>query len=158
MLSRAYERFTGNQIAKLAERRPHDINTCSRISLVSSALASIFLGKFAGIDHSDGSGMNLMDIRTREWWDRGLSLTAPGLRAKLGDLVAPHAVLGTISPYFCARFGFSSACKVVAWSGDNPNSFASLGIGRGDIAISLGTSDTVRLCSIKTHIVCTIAG
>ncbi|CAG8783866.1 42821_t:CDS:2, partial [Gigaspora margarita] len=45
-----------------------------RISLVSSFLASIFLGDFASIDITDGSGMNLLDINTKNWDDRLLDI------------------------------------------------------------------------------------
>lgn len=64
---RAYERFTGNQIARLLERSPKAMNNCARISLVSSALASALLGKFAEIDFSDASGMNLLSIEAKRW-------------------------------------------------------------------------------------------
>lgn len=40
-----------------------------RISLVSNFLASLFLGDYAPIDWSDGSGMNLLNIRTKDWND-----------------------------------------------------------------------------------------
>lgn len=75
------QRFTGNQIAKVRQSRPEDyqdsevgaslhfLSCClwhhhclltfhqpfQRISLVSSFAASLFLGDYAAIDHSDGS-------------------------------------------------------------------------------------------------------
>ena len=43
------------------------------------------------------------------------------------------------------RYGFSKNCKVVAFTGDNPGSLAGMRLGKGDVAISLGTSDTLML-------------
>lgn len=37
--------------------------------MISSFLASLFLGDFAPIDWSDGSGMNLLNIHTKDWDD-----------------------------------------------------------------------------------------
>lgn len=48
-----------------------------------------------------------------------------------------------MAPYFVARHGFRDGCLVVAWSGDNPCSLAGLGLTLGDVAVSLGTSDTI---------------
>ncbi|KFM74580.1 Xylulose kinase, partial [Stegodyphus mimosarum] len=67
--SRAFERFTGNQIAKLFLMRPDAYDNTERISLVSSFGATLFLGRYAAIDISDGSGMNLLDIRSKDWSD-----------------------------------------------------------------------------------------
>jgi len=65
--SRAYERFTGPQIKKIFDSQPEVYGSTERISLVSSFMASLFVGAYAAIDHSDGSGMNLMDIKEKTW-------------------------------------------------------------------------------------------
>jgi xylulokinase len=142
--SRAYERFTGNQIAKLCRRNPAAYGATERIALVSSFVASLLRGGYVPIDASDGSGMNLMDLRTKRWSPSALSCTAPGLARRLGAVVPSHRVVGGVSPGLQARFGFGPQCLVVAFSGDNPNSLAGLRLRHpGDVAISLGTSDTV---------------
>jgi len=53
--------------------------------------------------------------------------------------------LGPISNYYVERFGFNPECRVVSFTGDNPASLAGLCLGDNDIAISLGTSDTLFL-------------
>jgi xylulokinase len=142
--SRAYERFTGNQIAKIYQQRPEQYKATERICLVSSFMASLLKGGYAPIDFSDGSGMNLMDIRTRDWAPAALACTAPDLARKLGAIVPSHADIGVVHPYFVSRYGFSPRVRLIAWSGDNPNSLAGLRLQKpGDIAVSLGTSYTV---------------
>ncbi|KAL2085245.1 hypothetical protein ACEWY4_018565 [Coilia grayii] len=158
--SRAYERFTGNQIAKIHHLKPDVYNETERISLVSSFAASLFLGDYAPVDYSDGSGMNLMDIFSKQWSPPCLQATAPGLETKLGAPVPSTAVLGDVSSYFVTRYGFPTDCKVVAFTGDNPGSLAGMRLQEGDIAVSLGTSDTVFLWikepkpTIEGHIFC----
>eukprot|EP01083_Nonionella_stella_P043642 117745_1 len=141
--SKAYERFTGNQIAKLYQENAKVYDDCDRISLISSAMASIFIGRYAPIDLSDGSGMNLLDINSRTWSKKLLDATAPGLEEKLGDPVESSTILGDVHSYFSSTFGLSPDCKVIAWSGDNPCSLVGVGVAaEGDICVSLGTSDT----------------
>ncbi|XP_042566234.1 xylulose kinase isoform X2 [Clupea harengus] len=158
--SRAYERFTGNQIAKIHQSKPDVYTETERISLVSSFGASIFLGDYAAVDFSDGSGMNLMDIFSKQWSPPCLQATAPGLEAKLGAPVPSTAVLGDVSSYFVKRYGFPKDCKVVAFTGDNPGSLAGMRLQEGDLAVSLGTSDTVFLWikepkpTVEGHIFC----
>ena len=142
--SKAYERFTGNQIAKMYAQQPNVYAATERICLVSSFMASLLKGEYAPIDVSDGSGMNLMDIRTCSWSPEALACTAPDLKPRLGEIVASHTDIGVIHPYFASRYGFSPRTRLIAWSGDNPNSLAGLRLQRpGDIAISMGTSYTV---------------
>ncbi|KAI8615959.1 hypothetical protein BC830DRAFT_1120103 [Chytriomyces sp. MP71] len=147
--SRAYERFTGNQIAKLIDMTPDFPIKVGRISLVSSLLSCLFIGDYAGIDDSDATGMNLLNIHSREWVLQCLSSVAgenlhhDALREMLGTPVVPYLPLGPIAPYFVKRYGFNPACRVVPFTGDNPSTLAGLGISSpGDLAVSLGTSDT----------------
>jgi len=142
--SRAYERFTGNQIAKIYQKSPAAYKDTERIALVSSFIPSLLTGSYVPIDVSDGSGMNLMDIRSKKWSQKALDCTAPGLKSKLGDVALSHKVAGRIHPYFSSRYGLKSDCLVIVFSGDNPNSLAGLRLQKpGDLAVSLGTSDTV---------------
>jgi len=142
--SRAYERFTGNQIQKVYATQPDVYESTERISLVSSMLATMLCGDYAPIDVSDGSGMNLLDIKTRDWSNELLEATAPHLLAKLGPVASSEAIAGSIDSYFVQKYGFSEQCQVITCSGDNPCSLAGLKVSTpGDICISLGTSDTL---------------
>ena len=64
------------------------------------------------------------------------------LREKLGQPVATPSVVSLISEYMVERYGFSPECKVVAFTGDNPAALAGQQVGQGDLALSLGPSDT----------------
>lgn len=65
--SRAFERFTGSQISKMFKERHEAYTNTERISLVSSFACSLFLGDIAPIEVSDAGGMNLLDIKTKDW-------------------------------------------------------------------------------------------
>lgn len=142
--SRAHERFTGSQIRRIYETQPEVYKQTERISLVSSFMATLLIGCYASIDETDGAGMNLLDIKRRAWSKKALDATAPDLEDKLGKPAPAYAVAGFIARYFVERYHFSNNCLVIQWSGDNPNSLAGLTLNTpGDLAISLGTSDTV---------------
>lgn len=140
-----YERFSGAQISKIAETKPGAYENTERISLVSNFACSLFLGDYAPIDWSDGSGMNLFNIQTKQWCSQLLEACAPDLEQKLGPPVPTDSDLGCINEYYVERFGFNPECRVVAFTGDNPSSMAGMLLQEGDIAISLGTSDTLFL-------------
>lgn len=153
--SRAYERFTGPQIAKIFNKRREVYNVTGRITLISNFLASLFIGSYAPFDASDASGMNMMDLRTKRWSDPCLKAIVGGdqaevigLRTRLGcsngndNIIDTNKSIGTLSAYFVDRYGFSANCLVGSFTGDNPGSFAGLSLARDEIFVSLGTSDT----------------
>jgi xylulokinase len=141
--SRAFERFTAAQIRKFFKQDPTAYAATDRIHLVSSFLASLLVNHHASLDPGDGSGTNLMDLRTSEWWPIAVDATAPDLLARLPAVTPASSVVGTVSRYWQSRYGLPPA-KVIAWTGDNPSSLVGIGLVReGLMAISLGTSDTI---------------
>jgi xylulokinase len=141
--SDTFERFTGPQIRKFYKTEPKAYEKTTSIALVSSFMASLLAGKNAPIDFGDGAGMNLMDIRRKNWNHDALKATAPSLINKLPPLAASGQVIGPVSSYFVQKFGLNPEALATVWTGDNPASVIGLGLIKpGQVAISLGTSDT----------------
>jgi xylulokinase len=141
--SRAFERFTGPQIRKLVKQERQQYLSTGRVHLVSSFMASLLAGRHAPLDPGDASGMNLMELKTSEWWPAALEATAPDLASRLPAIAPSWTVLGSLAPFWQSRVNLRDA-RVVAWSGDNPCSLIGTGLVReGRVAISLGTSDVI---------------
>lgn len=139
----AIERFTGSQIRKFSQIDAAGYAATERVHLVSSFICSVLAGTHAPIDFGDGAGMNLMNLADCAWDQAMLDATAPGLREKLPALAAAGSVVGSIANYFVERYGFSPACQVGVFTGDNPASLVGMGAtAPGQVVISLGTSDT----------------
>ncbi|KAG0207745.1 hypothetical protein BGX28_001078 [Mortierella sp. GBA30] len=161
--SRAYERYTGSQILKIIQKKPEVYAATERISLVSSFLASLLMAKYASIDAADGSGMNLLDIKSRTWDSELTAFVSQGgsnpgcsqdlstntintLVEKLGEIDASgRKVQGILSNWFVERYGFHSDVNVVSFTGDNPATAMAMQAEPGDAIVSLGTSDTLLL-------------
>ena len=146
--SKAHHRFTGPQILRMQRKHPEEYMKTQRITLVSSWLATIFLGRFAPFDISDVCGMNLWDIKNGRWHPKLLKIAAgdfgvEALKAKLGDVPEDGGVhLGPISQYYVRRYGFSPDCTIIASTGDNPSTILALPLRQNDAIVSLGTSTT----------------
>ncbi|OSS46141.1 hypothetical protein B5807_08279 [Epicoccum nigrum] len=154
--SKAHHRFSGPQILRFHTKYPEAYAATSRISLVSSFLASIFLGKIAPMDISDVTGANLWDIQNGRWHEDLVALAggangAADLLNKLGPVPEDGgASFGTISSYFSQRYGFPSSAQIVAFTGDNPSTILALPLRSSDAIVSLGTSTTF-LMSTNTY-------
>jgi xylulokinase len=127
--SRAYERFTGSQIAKVSKSvcavvpqsqrrdylkvhrsKPEAWSNTTHISLISSFLASLFTGRIAPIEVADASGMNLMSIKDLHWDDEILKICGgKELESKLGSQPVPGGTsLGKLSRWWVEKHGFNS--------------------------------------------------
>lgn len=142
------QRFTGPQILRFQRKYPDVYKKTARISLVSSFLASLLLGRIAPLDISDACGMNLWNIQKAAYDDRLLKLCSgpfgvEDLKRKLGDVPEDGGIrLGKIDRYFVERYGFALDCTVVPSTGDNPATILALPLRPSDAMVSLGTSTT----------------
>ncbi|OQE39837.1 hypothetical protein PENCOP_c006G08926 [Penicillium coprophilum] len=146
--SKAHHRFTGPQILRFTRKYPEIYKKTSRISLVSSFLASLFLGHVAPFDISDVCGMNLWNIKKGAYDERLVQLCSgvfgvEDLKQKLGEVPEDGGLhLGPVHAYFVERFGFSPDCTVIPATGDNPATILALPLLPSDAMVSLGTSTT----------------
>lgn len=141
---------------RLKKALPEMYAKTSRISLVSSWLASMLMGKIAPMDVGDVCGMNLWDIPNQQYSAELLQLAAGSkeggdeLRTKLAEpCMDGGAVLGSISPYFVSKYGFSPECKITPFTGDNPATILALPLRPLDAIVSLGTSTTFLMNTPK---------
>jgi len=150
--SRAIERFTGPQIRAFYKREPAAYAATREIHLVSSFFASLLSGSSAAIDHGDGAGMNLLELKTGTWSPDLVAATAPELADKLPKAVPSRTQVGEIAGYFVKKYGFKPGTPVVAFTGDNPSSLVGMGATEpGTAVISMGTSDTVFASMRQPH-------
>jgi xylulokinase len=149
----AFERFSGPQIRRFQQTEPDDWERTTNISLVSSFVSSLLAGRLVGVDPGDGSGTNLMDIRSRDWSQEALDATVPDLGRRLLPIATADTIVGAIHPFWVGRHGFSPDCRVLPFSGDNPSSLIGLGLVQpGQVALSLGTSDTLFACMDEARV------
>jgi len=137
------------------KNHPDVYRATSRITLVSSFLASVFLGRIAPFDISDVCGMNLWDIDAGAWSEPLLKLAAgedglDSLKQKLGTVREDGGgSMGPISSYFVQRYNFPSDCGIAPFTGDNPATILSLPLRPLDAIVSLGTSTTFLMSTPK---------
>ncbi|ORX57622.1 actin-like ATPase domain-containing protein [Hesseltinella vesiculosa] len=145
--SKAYERFTGNQIAKIYEQEKETYDATYWITLVSSFMATLLLGHLGAMDAAEGSGTNMMNLTTHQWEPRLLTQCGgPDLAKKLGLQPRDDArSLGPINQYYVQRYHFRPDCQIIPFTGDNSATMISMNLQHGDCVVSLGTSDTVLM-------------
>ncbi len=144
-------RFAATVHRKLAIRYPAAYAATRHILQISSFIPAILAGDCTiPIDFGNACGTGLMNYKARAWDDVVMNAVAgdlPGgaaaLAAKLPPIAHPLAVCGSVAAYFQVKYGLSADCKIIAGSGDNPQSKV---LASGDL-LSLGTSFVYMISS-----------
>lgn len=137
-------RFTGAVIRRMITRNPKAYEATSKILLLNALVNAILTGSVdQPMDFGNGSGTSFQDYSRKaldpamlEALAAGSKEGSAGLAKKLGPVCHPLDTVGTIAPWFTRTYGFSPSCKILAGSGDNPQSKV---LFDGDL-LSLGTS------------------
>ena len=136
--------FTAPKILWVYNNEPENFRRIRRIMLPKDYLVFRLTGEFS-CDHSDASGMLLLDVRNRCWSDEMLGICHVN-REMLPMLHESFEVVGTVKKETAEYLGLSDGVKVVAGAGDNAAAAIGTGTtGEGKCNISLGTSGTVLI-------------
>jgi len=144
-------RFAAAAHRKVARRYPDAYADTRHILQISSLVPAILAGDCTiPIDFGNACGTGLMNYRARTWDEVVMNATAgdlPGgaaaLAQKLPAIAHPLATVGTVAAYFQIRYGLAPDCRIIAGSGDNPQSKV---LASGDL-LSLGTSFVYMISS-----------
>ena len=144
-------RFAATVHRKVAIRYPAAYAATRHILQISSLIPAILAGDCTiPIDFGNACGTGLMNYKARAWDDVVMNAVAgdlPGgaaaLAAKLPPIAHPLTVCGTVAAYFQSRYGLAADCRIIAGSGDNPQSKV---LASGDL-LSLGTSFVYMISS-----------
>lgn len=138
--------YTISKLAFLADREPDNFARIAHILLPHDYLNHWLTGRFVA-EYGDASGTGFLDVRKRAWAPEALSLIDGGkghLAAALPELVAPDAIVGSLTPAAAEALGLTTSCLVAAGGGDNMMGAIGTGnVREGVVTISLGTSATV---------------
>jgi xylulokinase len=137
-------RFTGIVMRRIGQELPDVYQKTARVQLISSFVPAVLAANSeVPLDFGNACGMSLMNYTRKTWSAALIDAAASGLpggvrefKKKLPGIVEPTAIVGKIARYFSLKYDFRPDCKIVAGSGDNPQSKVQVA---GDL-LSLGTS------------------
>ena len=142
--SDAPPRFSGFGLRRTTLRFPGEYAASSHFHQLSSLIPAVLTGRAdVPLDYGNACGTSMMDYSARDWSEPVLEAVAadlpggvPALRSKLPRIVSAKTIVGYVSGYFVAKYGFSGKCRVCVGSGDNPQTKALV----GGTLLSLGSS------------------
>jgi xylulokinase len=143
--------FTITKLAWLAEHEPANLERVRRVMLPHDYLTWRLTGVHA-TDRGDASGTGWWDPTSGTYRADLLGLVVPDPDAwleRLPAVLGPTDPAGPILPQVAAALGLPRDVIVGPGTGDNMAAALGLGLGPGDVAMSLGTSGTVFAVSTQ---------
>ena len=142
--------FTVTKLAYVAEHEPDVIDRVAKVMLPHDYLTWRLSGEHV-TDRGDASGTGWFDAATDLYLTEpiaaalgsGAFSSGGDWTARLPRVLGPLEAAGTIDPTVAADLGLSASTLIGPGTGDNMGAALGLGLGVGDVVLSLGTSGTV---------------
>ncbi|MGI9624535.1 MAG: xylulokinase [Acidimicrobiales bacterium] len=140
--------FTVTKLAWVLEHEPEVAERAAMVMLPHDYLTWRLSGRHV-TDHGDASGTGWFDPTSGEYRADLLALVADPEKwmPRLPAVLAPGEPAGTLTRDAADALGLGAEVVVAPGSGDNMGAALGLGLGSGDVVMSLGTSGTIYAVS-----------
>ncbi|MBA2730380.1 MAG: xylulokinase [Actinomycetota bacterium] len=141
--------ITVTKLAWLAEHEPHNLARVDRVMLPHDYLTWRLCGEHV-TDRGDASGTGWWSPRHGEYDAELLATAVESAQSwlpRLPRVLAPDEPAGVMPSDLAEELGLQAGVLVAAGTGDNMAAALGLGLRRGDVVVSLGTSGTVYASS-----------
>ena len=135
--------YTASKIFHMQRNEIELFNNTYQFMLVHNYVNYFLTGGVFAMEEGDASGTGLWDPVKKRWSESLTSIISKDLLSKLPPVSSSIESIGNISKELVKEYGFNSACRIDAGSGDNM--YGAIGTGNidpGILTISLGTSGT----------------
>ena len=135
--------YTASKIFHMQRNEIELFNNTYQFMLVHNYVNYFLTGGVFAMEEGDASGTGLWDPVKKKWSESLTSIISKDLLSKLPPVSSSIESIGNISKELVKEYGFNSACRIDAGSGDNM--YGAIGTGNidpGILTISLGTSGT----------------
>lgn len=137
--------FTVTKLAYVAEHEPDLITRTSKVMLPHDYLTWRLSGNHV-TDRGDASGTGWFDAARNEYLPEAIAAAignSADWSARLPKVLGPVEAAGTITRSSANELGLSATTVIGPGTGDNMGAALGLGLGAGDVVMSLGTSGTI---------------
>lgn len=134
--------FTAAKIMWVKTNEPENFEKCAKFMLPKDYIRYMLTGEFA-TEVSDASGMQLMNVKNRDW--SPYMLDKMGIdRAKVGKMYESYEITGRLTEDSAKRCGLAAGTPVVGGAGDQAAGAVGCGIVKeGILSATVGTSGVV---------------